>query len=77
MSEAQAKLEEAVRINPDLPRAQNALGVLADIDRDYPRAQRHYQAALAVAGKSAEIWNNLGYSRYLSGNRRGRHRRFQ
>lgn len=48
--------------------AFNGLGVLADLDGDHTQAQQHYATALAVSPSSPLIWNNRGYSFYLSHN---------
>jgi Flp pilus assembly protein TadD len=69
--EARKDLELAVSIDDRIPMAHNALGVIADLDRDYPRAQRHYEKALSANPSSPSLLNNLGYSRYLSGNWKG------
>lgn len=65
---AREQLERVVAQDPKRWRAHNALGVMADIDRDYPRAIADYQAALKVQPDSAMLHSNLGYSMYLSGN---------
>jgi len=69
--ESRRHLEMAVSIDDRVARAHNALGIMADLDGDYARAQRHYTKALEGGNKSAALLNNLGYSRYLGGNLKG------
>ena len=47
-------------------RAHNALGIIADLESEHPRAIAHYQAALNIQPTSPLLLNNLGYSYYLS-----------
>lgn len=47
-------------------RAHNALGIIADLEGEHPRAIAHYQAALNIQPTSPLLLNNLGYSYYLS-----------
>jgi Flp pilus assembly protein TadD len=47
-------------------RVQNALGVLADMDGNFPAARVHYQAAMQTGGTNPQVLNNYGYSYYLS-----------
>lgn len=70
-SESRGYLKKAVAMNDRIAPAHNALGVIADLDRDYPRAQQHYAKAMESSAKSASLMNNLGYSRYLGGNLKG------
>ncbi len=67
MDQARDYLVAAVRLDPQRWRSHNALGILADRDEDYAAAIEHYQAALAINSNSPVILNNVGYSRYLSG----------
>lgn len=66
--EAIAHLTAAIAINPDLWRAHNALGIIADRENDHARAIDHFADALRINVNSPMILNNIGYSRYLSGN---------
>jgi Flp pilus assembly protein TadD len=76
-AQAESHLRAAVRADPRMARTHNALGVLADMQRDHGRAQQHFEDALALAADSPQVLNNLGYSRYLSGNQRGAIAAFQ
>jgi Flp pilus assembly protein TadD len=48
-------------------RAWNALGVLADLRRDWPQADDAYARALQLAPNESEIVNNRGWSQMLRG----------
>jgi Flp pilus assembly protein TadD len=49
-------------------RAWNALGVLADLGRDWTQADEAYERALQLAPEVADVVNNRGWSRLLRGN---------
>jgi Flp pilus assembly protein TadD len=49
-------------------RAWNALGVLADLSRDWGQADDAYALALRLAPNPAEVVNNRGWSQVLRGN---------
>ncbi len=65
--EAKAHLTAAITVDQDLWRAHNALGILADQENDHARAIDHFANALRINVNSPMILNNIGYSRYLSG----------
>jgi Flp pilus assembly protein TadD len=65
--QARPYLVAAVTLEPRRWRAHNALGILADRREDYSAAILHYETALAINPASPMLLNNLGYSRYLSG----------
>jgi Flp pilus assembly protein TadD len=67
MDQARDHLVAAVTLDPQRWRAHNGLGILADRNDDYAAAIEHYQTALAINTNSPMILNNVGYSRYLSG----------
>jgi Flp pilus assembly protein TadD len=48
-------------------RAWNARGVLADIQRDWTKADEAYEKALVISPNQPEIVNNQGWSRLLRG----------
>jgi Flp pilus assembly protein TadD len=48
-------------------RSWNARGVVADLMRDFDKADSSYRRALELAPGQAEILNNLGWSRLLRG----------
>ncbi|WBA79856.1 tetratricopeptide repeat protein [Endozoicomonas sp. GU-1] len=48
-------------------RSLNGLGVLADLSKDYQRAERFYREALTLTSNDPTLLNNLGYSLYLAG----------
>ena len=62
---AKARLEEAVALNPDLWRAQNALGQVYDSQQKWAEAAAAYERALAANPDAATIYNNLGMSSLL------------
>lgn len=58
----------ALRVDGQSPlRLYNDLGVLADLNNDFARAQVYYRLALQIEPRSALVANSLGYSRYLAG----------
>jgi len=67
MDQARDYLVAAVTVDPQRWRSHNALGILADRDNDHAAAIEYFQAALAINSNSPMILNNIGYSRYLSG----------
>lgn len=60
-------LREAVKADPNLWRAWNALGVESDRRRDWTGAEEAYAKALAIPAAEAAVYNNRGYSRLLQG----------
>ena len=48
-------------------RLYNALGVLADLNNDFPLAEQYYRLALQVEPRSLLVQNSLGYSYYMAG----------
>ena len=65
--EAQDLLERAISQDPLLWRAQNGIGVLADMAGEHAKAIEAYDAALAANPGDASLLNNRGYSLYLDG----------
>lgn len=66
---ARQALDAALAADPTLVRSWIALGVIADRDRDFARADLAYGRALAIAPQSAPALSNRGFSLML----RGRH----
>ena len=64
---AREHLEAAIASAPNLWRAHNALGVIADRNKDFALAQSHYGAALAIQPRADSILINRGYSKFLNG----------
>ena len=64
---AREHLEAAIISAPNLWRSYNALGVLADRNKDFALAQSHYAAALAIQPRADSILINRGYSKFLNG----------
>ncbi|MEW4488662.1 tetratricopeptide repeat protein [Thalassoglobus sp. JC818] len=58
-------LEQQPRNNVD---AHHGLAVTADLDKNFAKAEKHYQIALALSPKDSRLLGNLGYS-YLLQNR--------
>lgn len=65
--EALALLERAVAEDPALWRANNGIGVIADMRGDHAAAVRAFDAALQTRPDDAALLNNRGYSYYLDG----------
>ncbi|MGI9259007.1 MAG: tetratricopeptide repeat protein [Gammaproteobacteria bacterium] len=65
--EAREHLTAAIEVDPDLWRVHNALGILADQENDHASAIGHFANALNINVNSPMILNNIGFSRYLSG----------
>lgn len=64
---AERFLHRLVAVNPENWKAQNSLGVLADLEEDFASARDHYTEALKLRPDLPILWNNLGYSVYLLG----------
>jgi len=60
-------LKQATELDPQRWRAWNALGVLADMDKQYALAVSYYEAGLLAAPRSPMLMTNIGYSYYLAG----------
>ena len=65
--EAAKALQDVVTADPNLWRAYNGLGLIADSKRQFPVALELYHKALTINPGSAVLLNNLGYSRLLAG----------
>jgi Flp pilus assembly protein TadD len=68
---ARDHLDRVVARDKNRWRAQNGLGILADLNGENGAAITHFKAALAAQPDSSMILNNLGYSLYLSGDLEG------
>ena len=64
---ARAYLDRLLAVDESNWRAHNALGVLADLEKEFSAATNHYLAALKLRPDLSMLWNNLGYSVYLMG----------
>ena len=65
--EALDLLERAISQDPLLWRAQNGIGIIADMQGEHAKAIEAYDAALAANPGDASLLNNRGYSLYLDG----------
>lgn len=65
--EALSLLERAVAVEPALWRAQNGIGIIADMRGQHDKAIRSYDDALDANPDDAMLLNNRGYSHYLVG----------
>jgi Tfp pilus assembly protein PilF len=65
--EARDLLERAIESDASLWRAHNGLGVMADLEGEYQKAEAAYNAALQANPDDARLLNNRGYSLYLQG----------
>ncbi|MCG4453523.1 tetratricopeptide repeat protein [Pseudomonas sp. MMS21-TM103] len=45
----------------------NALGVLADLNNDFPLSEAYYRLAMQIEPRSVLVQNSLGYSYYMAG----------
>ena len=70
-AEARKSLAAAVSIDPSRWRACNGLGLIADKNGDYLHASQYYERALKTKPNKPMLLNNLGYSKYLSGDWQG------
>jgi Tfp pilus assembly protein PilF len=66
-NDAAKNLIDAVKMDPSLWRAWNALGELYDSRRDWPQARQSYEAALKSNPRSEVVQNNLGVSLLMQG----------
>jgi Flp pilus assembly protein TadD len=64
-AEAEADLQEALRIEPRLPEAHAALGILYDVTGRGDAAEPHHRRAVEAAPENAGYLNNLGFSLFL------------
>ena len=67
VAQARKYLRRAIELDETRWPAHNALGVLADTQRNYSTAIEHYRLALTHNPRSAMLLTNLGYSNYLIG----------
>lgn len=59
---------DALKVDKHSPlKVYNGLGVLADLDEDFPLSEAYYRLALQIDPRSALVQNSLGYSYYLAG----------
>lgn len=65
MERAAQALQQAVALDPKLGRAWNALGAVADRQRDWGLAERAYEEALRLDPAAPAVLSNRGYSRLL------------
>lgn len=57
---ARDAFSEAIRLRPDYPEAQNAVGLMRYRSRDFERAEASFRVALKYAPDFKEAWLNLG-----------------
>lgn len=65
--EALVALDAAVKADPSLWRAWNALAVERDRRKEWAASETAYAEALKSQAADATVWNNRGYSRLLQG----------
>ncbi len=75
-AKAKEHLEGAVAGAPSSWRSYNALGVIADRQKDFDLAQSHYNAALEIQPMADVVLINRGYSKYLKKDYEGAARDF-
>lgn len=66
-NDAAKSLIDAVKMDPSLWRAWNALGELYNSRHDWPQAHQCYEAALKANPRSEVVQNNLGISLLMQG----------
>jgi Flp pilus assembly protein TadD len=64
-SEAEADLQDALRLDDRLAEAHAALGILYDVTRRPLEAEPQHRQAVKLAPKNAAYLNNLGFSLFL------------
>lgn len=67
LEQAKQHLNLAIGQDDSRWKSQNALGVIADLNKNYDVAIGHYQKALVSNPGSPMLLNNMGYSYYLKG----------
>ncbi|NKB99039.1 MAG: tetratricopeptide repeat protein [Pseudomonadales bacterium] len=65
--QALTSLEKALELDANLWRAHNAKGIILDLTGDHASAEKHFQTALQLNPGSADLLNNFGYSKFLTG----------
>ena len=73
---AKEHLELAVASAPNFWRSYNALGVIADREKDFELAQSYYDAALEIQPMADVVLINRGYSKFLNEDYEGAARDF-
>lgn len=67
LDQASRFYERVLREDPSNPVAHHRLAVIADQNRDFPTAERHYSAALVSRRDDPDLLNDLGYCYLLQG----------
>jgi tetratricopeptide (TPR) repeat protein len=58
----------ALKVDSKSPlKVYNALGVLADLNNDFPLSEAYYRLAMLIEPRSVLVQNSLGYSYYMAG----------
>jgi Flp pilus assembly protein TadD len=65
LSDARNHFEEVLRANPNHPVAHHRLGAIADLNRDFASAERHYALALQQNPRDPQLLHDIGYSYLL------------
>ena len=61
-SSAKIHFEKVISLDENRWNTWNGLGVLADLESDYPKAVKYYQKGLQILPNYPVLLNNLGYS---------------
>lgn len=64
---AQMGYQKVLQLQPENVAALQGLGVIHDLNANYPEAERHYLEALRIAPRDPDLLSNLGYSYSLQG----------
>lgn len=65
LSDARNQFEEVLRTDPANATAHHRLGVIADLSRNFPEAERHYAQALQRTPNDPQLLHDIGYSYLL------------
>lgn len=65
LADARHHFEEVLRAQPAHGTAHHRLGVIADLQRDFPAAERHYAQALQQNPGDPQLLHDIGYSYLL------------
>jgi tetratricopeptide (TPR) repeat protein len=59
---------DSLKVDSKSPlKVYNALGVLADLNNDFPLSEAYYRLAMLIEPRSVLVQNSLGYSYYMAG----------
>lgn len=68
LQEAKQRFQQVLSEDPENASAHHGLAIVADLENDWPAAERHYKLALQQRSHDPSLLNDLGYS-YILQNR--------